>query len=54
MNKKNWKNVTPAHEKLWIWQKANQLYLKICELSKTLPADERFKLKDQIVLLSEL
>ena len=48
-NKKpEWKNIKPAHEKLWIWQKANKLYLEICRMCKTLPREERFNLRPQI------
>ncbi|OGX27499.1 MAG: hypothetical protein A3D10_04205 [Omnitrophica WOR_2 bacterium RIFCSPHIGHO2_02_FULL_48_11] len=45
---KSWKNITPAHEKLWIWQKANQLQLKIFEICKTLPRTELYNLRSQI------
>jgi len=41
-------NIKPAHEKLWIWQKANSLHLEICDICRTLPAHERFKLRPQI------
>ncbi|MHC4117177.1 MAG: four helix bundle protein [Planctomycetota bacterium] len=35
-------------EKLWVWQKAYQLMLEIHAFCKTLPRDERFRLRDQI------
>ncbi len=43
-----WKNVVPAHERLWIWQKANRLYLEICKICTTLPRHERYNLRPQI------
>lgn len=43
-----WKNIKPAHEKLWIWQKANKLYLEICAVSNGLPRVETYNLKSQI------
>lgn len=46
--KTNWKNITPAHERLWIWQKANKLHLKICDISKGLPKHEMYNLRSQI------
>ncbi len=38
----------PRHEKLWIWQKAHGLRLEIHQICKSIPQDERFRLKDQI------
>ena len=35
-------------EKLWIWQEAYNLLIEISEICKTLPRDERFRLRDQI------
>ena len=35
-------------EKLWVWQKAHQLMQEICTLCKTLPKEEKFRLRDQI------
>lgn len=35
-------------EKLWVWQKAYKLMLEMHQLSKKIPAKERFKLIDQI------
>lgn len=46
--KQEWKNVKPAHEKLWIWQKAAKLYAEICGICKTLPRHERYGLVAQI------
>jgi four helix bundle protein len=38
----------PGFEKLWVWQKAHALRLKISSLRKILPISERFKVIDQI------
>ena len=46
--KPEWKNITPSHEKVWIWQKANKLYLEICQICKTLPRHEAYRLRPQI------
>ena len=46
--KPKWKDIKPAHEKLWIWQKAHKLHLEICEICKTLPQHEMYKLRPQI------
>jgi len=35
-------------EKLWIWQKAHKLMQEIHGFCKTLPREERFRLRDQI------
>lgn len=35
-------------EKLWIWQKAYKFMLEIHKFCKTLPREEKFKLRDQI------
>ena len=35
-------------EKLWVWRKSHQLMLEIHEIAKTLPRDERFRIRDQI------
>lgn len=35
-------------EKLWVWQKAHELMQKIHRFCRTLPRDERFRLRDQI------
>lgn len=43
-----WKNIVPAHEKLWIWQKANKLHLEICQICKMLPRNEMYNLRAQI------
>lgn len=39
---------TPRHEKLWIWQKAHKLRLKIHEICQQLPKTERYRLVAQI------
>jgi four helix bundle protein len=35
-------------EKLWVWQKAHELMQEIHRFCRTLPRDERFRLRDQI------
>ena len=35
-------------EKLWVWQKAHQLMQAIHRFCKTLPREEKFRLRDQI------
>ena len=47
-HKDAWKNVKPAHERLWIWQKANKLHLDICRICNNLPNHEKYKLRSQI------
>lgn len=42
------KNVKPNFEKLWVWRKAHELALKISEICKKLPREERFRLIDQV------
>lgn len=42
------KVIKPGFENLRIWKKAYDLMLKIHELCKSLPKDERFQIKDQI------
>ena len=39
---------TAGFEKLWVWQKAYNLMLEIHKFCKTLPREERFRLRDQI------
>jgi len=46
--KPEWKNIKPSHERLWIWQKAHTLHLEICNICKTIPHHEKFKLRMQI------
>ena len=48
LKKPEWKNVKPAHEKLWIWQKALDQHLEICKICSTLPFNERYILRPQI------
>lgn len=43
-----WKNIRPAHERLWIWQRAHKLHLEICKICQTLPGHERYRLRQQI------
>ncbi|MEO0205920.1 MAG: four helix bundle protein [candidate division WOR-3 bacterium] len=38
----------PGFEKLWIWQKAYKLMQIIHKFYKTLPNEEKYKIKDQI------
>ncbi|OGC08709.1 hypothetical protein A2230_05775 [candidate division WOR-1 bacterium RIFOXYA2_FULL_36_21] len=38
----------PSHEKLWVWQKANNLHLNIYKICKTLPLTEKYNLRYQI------
>ncbi len=35
-------------EKLWVWQKAHKLMQEIHRFCRTLPRDEKFRLRDQI------
>jgi four helix bundle protein len=35
-------------EKLWVWQKAHKLMQEIQKFCKSLPRDEKFRLRDQI------
>jgi four helix bundle protein len=35
-------------EKLWIWQKAHKLMQEVHKFCKTLPRDEKFRLRDQV------
>jgi four helix bundle protein len=39
---------TAGFEKLWVWQRAHKLMQEIHRFCKTLPRDEKFKLRDQI------
>ncbi|MFH1702682.1 MAG: four helix bundle protein [Nitrospirota bacterium] len=39
---------TTGFEKLWIWQKAHKLMQEIHKFCKTLPGEEKFRIKDQI------
>lgn len=42
------KRIIPSHEKLWVWQKAHNPMLVVHSISQSFPADERYRLKDQI------
>ena len=35
-------------EKLWVWKKAHQLMLEVHKICRTLPRQERFRIRDQI------
>ena len=35
-------------EKLWVWQKAHKLMIEVHKICKTLPRQERFRIRDQI------
>ncbi len=35
-------------EKLWVWQKAHRLMLEVHEICRTLPLNERFRLRHQL------
>lgn len=48
MEKYNNKPVKPGFENLRIWKKAFELMLKVHDICKLLPKDERFRLKDQV------
>ncbi len=48
VEKVEWKNIRPAHERLRIWQKAHQMHIYICQICKNLPKTEQYKLIDQI------
>jgi len=49
MDKFNDKKRTIAgFRKLWVWQKAHQLMLEVHEITKTLPASEKYRIRDQI------
>ncbi len=38
----------PTFKDLWIWKESHQLMLEIHELAKKLPAEEKFRKRDQI------
>ena len=40
--------VTAGFEKLWVWQKAHNLMQEIHQFCKTLPREEKFRIRDQI------
>jgi len=48
MDKYDNKPVKPGFENLRIWKKAYELMLKIHEMCKKLPREERYQIKDQI------
>ncbi len=45
---RNGKMAIPRHEKLWVWQKAHTLRLKIHEICRQLPRSEQYRLAAQI------
>jgi four helix bundle protein len=45
---KNQEKGIAGFEKLWVWQKAHLLMVKVQEICKELPYHERFKIKDQL------
>ncbi len=47
MQKYDNKPVKPGFENLRIWQKSYQLMLKVHEICSSLPADERYRFRDQ-------
>jgi four helix bundle protein len=42
------KTVIAGFEKLWVWQKAYALMLEIHRISKNLPMEEKFRIRNQI------
>jgi len=40
--------IIAGFEKLWVWQKAHKLMQEIHRFCRTLPREEKFKLRDQI------
>lgn len=42
------KKYIAGFEKLWVWQKAHKLMLEMHDVSRTLPLQERYRMKDQI------
>ena len=44
----NQERAAAGFEGLWVWQKAHQLMQDIHRFCRTLPRDERFRLRDQI------
>ena len=43
------KRTVARFEALWVWQKAHALRIEISDICKTLPGEERYRLKDQII-----
>jgi len=43
------KRIKARFETLWVWQKAHSLRISISEICKTLPIEEKYRIKDQII-----
>jgi len=43
------KRTRARFETLWVWQKAHALRIKISDICKTLPHEEKYRVKDQII-----
>lgn len=43
------KRTVARFETLWVWQKAHSLRIKISDICRFLPSEERFRIKDQII-----
>ena len=43
------KRVVARFETLWVWQKAHSLRNTISDICRSLPSDERFRIKDQVI-----
>jgi four helix bundle protein len=41
--------VKAGFENLWVWKKAHDLRIRISEMCKSLPGDEKYRIKDQIM-----
>lgn len=41
-------NIIAGFEKLWVWQKAHKLMVEVHNICRTLPREEKFKIKDQL------
>jgi four helix bundle protein len=44
----NQERAVAGFEKLWVWQKAFKLMKEVHEISRKLPRDEKFRLRDQV------
>jgi four helix bundle protein len=43
------KRAVARFETLWVWQKAHSLRIKISDICKSLPVEEKYRIKDQII-----
>jgi four helix bundle protein len=43
------KRTVARFETLWVWQKAHSLRIKISDICRLLPAEEKYRIKDQII-----